>query len=263
MPANAATRPDDAAAIPANAAPIPADAPANATPIPADAPANATPIPANADATPANAPPNPANADAAPADGAPNADERDCVLVLTGPDAPQSTLAAALSGRYAVVHRQLSGDGADEVERIVAGLNRPLYALVGIAAAAAPALRLALERPELAPALVLVSPEFTPGPADAPGAADSLLDAETLGRLAVPLLAVPLLAVFGMDDPLAASGVPALLRERAPNGHICFVYAAGHNIENDRPEALANVVSDYLERRETFVVETGAHAINP
>ena len=222
MPANAATRPDDAAAIPADGAAIPADAAA------------------------------------ATAVAAPNADERDCVLVLTGPDAPQSPLAAALSGRYAVVHRQLSGDGADEAERIVAGLNRPLYALVGLAAAAAPALRLALERPELAAALVLVSPDLTPGPADAPGSADGLLDAETLGRLAVPLL-----AVFGMDDPLAASGVPALLRERAPNGHICFVYAAGHNIESERLDALTNVVSDYLERRETFVVETGNHAINP
>lgn len=246
MPANAAPRPDDAAT------------PANAAPSPAAAPANATPIPADADATPANAAPIPADTAAAPANAAPNADERDWVMVLTGPDAPQSPLAAALSGRYAVVHRQLSGDGADEVERIVAGLNRPLYALVGLAAAAAPALRLALERPELAPALVLVSPEFTPGPADAPGAADGLLDAETLGRLAVPLL-----AVFGMDDPLAASGAPALLRERAPNGHICFVYAAGRHIESERLDALTNVVSDYLERRETFVVETGAHAINP
>lgn len=215
-------------------------------------PTNAAPRPDDA-AIPANAAPSPAADDVAP-----NADERDCVLVLTGPDAPQSPLAAALSGRYAVVHRQLSGDGADEVERIVAGLNRPLYALVGIAAAAAPALRLALERPESAPALVLVSPELTPGPADAPDALPGLLEAETLGRLAVPLL-----AVFGMDDPLAASGVPAQLRERAPNGHICFVYAAGRHIETDRPAALANVVSDYLERRETFVVETGAHAINP
>lgn len=223
--------------------------PANAAPIPDDAaiPADATPIPADTAAVSANA--------------APNADERDCVLVLTGPDAPQSLLAAALQSRYAVVHRQLSGDGADEIERIVAGLNRPLYALVSLAAAAAPALRLALERPELTPALILVSPELTPGPADsanAPGAPPCLLDAETLGRLAVPLL-----AVFGLDDPLAASGAPSLLRERAPNGHICFVYAAGHNIESDRPAALAKVVSDYLERRETFVVETGNHAINP
>lgn len=225
MPANADTRPDDAAERPADGAPIPADTAA------------------------------------ALANAAPNADERDCVLVLTGPDAPYSPLAAALQSRYAVIHRQLSGGGADEVERIVAGLNRPLYALVGIAAAAAPALRLALERPELTAALALVSPELTPGPAgfpNAPDAAPGLLDAETLGRLAVPLL-----AVFGMDDPLAASGMPALLRERAPNGHICLVYAAGHNIENERLDALTNVVADYLERRETFVVETGNHAINP
>ena len=236
MPANAAPRPDDAAERPADGPPIPTDAAAS--------PANAAPIPADTTAAPANA--------------APNADERDCVLVLTGPDAPQSPLAAALQGRYAVIHLQLSGGGADEVERIAASLNRPLYALVSLAAAAAPALRLAVERPELAAALVLVSPELTPGPADAPGSPPGLLDAETLGRLAVPLL-----AVFGLDDPLAASGAPALLRERAPNGHICFVYAAGHNIESDRPAALANVVSDYLERRETFVVETGNHAINP
>ena len=225
-------------------------------------PANAAPTPDDTAAIPANAAPTPDDGAAIPVNTAPNPDERDCVLVLTGPGAPQSPLAAALPGRYAVVHCQLSGNGAGggldaAAERAATRLNRPLYALVGIGAAAAPALRLALERPERASALVLVSPDFAPGPAGAPGA-DGLLEAETLDRLAVPLL-----AVFGMEDPLAASGVPARLRERAPNCHICFVYAAGRQIEADRPEALTQVVSDYLERRETFVVETGAHAINP
>ena len=39
--------------------------------------------------------------------------------------------------------------------------------------------------------------------------------------------------------------------------------AAGHDIAADRPQALVNLVSDYLERRETFIVQNRSSVINP
>jgi hypothetical protein len=42
-----------------------------------------------------------------------------------------------------------------------------------------------------------------------------------------------------------------------------FVYDAGHAIAAERPEALAGVVSDFLERRETFIVSQVNTMINP
>jgi hypothetical protein len=41
------------------------------------------------------------------------------------------------------------------------------------------------------------------------------------------------------------------------------VYDAGHLIVAERPEALINVVSDFVERRETFVVSRQSGVINP
>jgi hypothetical protein len=42
-----------------------------------------------------------------------------------------------------------------------------------------------------------------------------------------------------------------------------FVYDAGPAIGADRPEAFAEVVADFLERREAFVISRGPTAIHP
>ena len=39
-----------------------------------------------------------------------------------------------------------------------------------------------------------------------------------------------------------------------PNCHLVFVYDAGHAISTDRPEAFTEVVADFLERHEAFVI---------
>ena len=43
-------------------------------------------------------------------------------------------------------------------------------------------------------------------------------------------------------------------REALPNGHLVYVYDATHTIGADRPEAFTELVSDFLARREQFVV---------
>jgi pimeloyl-ACP methyl ester carboxylesterase len=71
------------------------------------------------------------------------------------------------------------------------------------------------------------------------------------------------LVLFGSEDKMVAPEAARLYRARIPNSNIAFVYDAGHLIEAERPEALVNAVSDYVELRETFIVGHQTGIINP
>jgi pimeloyl-ACP methyl ester carboxylesterase len=86
-------------------------------------------------------------------------------------------------------------------------------------------------------------------------------DAEAERRLAEIPCAT--LVLFGSEDKMVAPEAARIYRARIPNSHIAFVYDAGHLIEAERPEALVNAVSDYVELRETFIVGRQTGIINP
>ena len=86
-------------------------------------------------------------------------------------------------------------------------------------------------------------------------------DAEAERRLGE--IACATLVLFGSEDMLVAPEAARIYRARIPNSTIAFVYDAGHLIEAERPEALVNAVSDYVERRETFIVGRQTGIINP
>ena len=71
------------------------------------------------------------------------------------------------------------------------------------------------------------------------------------------------LVLFGSEDKMVAPEAGRIYRERIPNSNLSFVYDAGHLIEAERPEALVNAVSDYVELREAFIVGRQAGIINP
>jgi pyruvate dehydrogenase E2 component (dihydrolipoamide acetyltransferase) len=71
------------------------------------------------------------------------------------------------------------------------------------------------------------------------------------------------LVLFGSEDKMVAPEAARIYRARIPNGNIAFVYDAGHLIEAERPEALVNAVSDYVELRESFIVGRQTGIINP
>jgi pimeloyl-ACP methyl ester carboxylesterase len=71
------------------------------------------------------------------------------------------------------------------------------------------------------------------------------------------------LVLFGSEDKMVAPEAARIYRARIPNSNIAFVYDAGHLIEEERPEALVNAVSDYVELRETFIVGRQTGIINP
>lgn len=128
------------------------------------------------------------------------------------------------------------------------------YGLVGVSDGANAALQHALANPETVDVLVLVSPTVI-----RPAAGDDTAELET--RLAD--VQCPTLVVFGQEDRSVMPDAAGIYRERIPNCNVAFVYAAGHDIAADRPQALVNLVSDYLERRETFIVQNRTNVINP
>ncbi len=173
-----------------------------------------------------------------------------------------------------------------------AGLTQ--YALIGVSLGADAALRLALLRPHAVTALILVSPTCVapeppqtppdpqpwqtptqtmlahpenpahPPPDPARAAALAALSQQWQNANALlPQLQTPTLAIFGQEDRLIPPQAPSLWRQQAPNCNICFIYDAAHAITLDRPQALHSLASDYLQRRETFIVENRNSQINP
>jgi pimeloyl-ACP methyl ester carboxylesterase len=86
-------------------------------------------------------------------------------------------------------------------------------------------------------------------------------DADLERRLAK--LHVPTLVLFGTEDRLIPAEMGRVYREIMPNCHLILVYDAGHHIDADRPEAFVSVVSDFLDRREQFVVTRTSSLIDP
>ena len=169
------------------------------------------------------------------------ADFTSTVVILDGAAVQSESLRQGLAERWRVTG-STPGPGAEQ------------YGLVGLSDGANAALHHALANPEAVDVLVLVSPT-----AIRPADNDDTAELET--RLSD--VQCPTLVVFGGDDKSTAPEAAAIYRERIPNCNVAFVYAAGHDIAVDRPQALVNLVSDYLERRETFIVQNRSGVINP
>ena len=76
-------------------------------------------------------------------------------------------------------------------------------------------------------------------------------------------LAAPTLVVFGTRDRMIAPEMGHVYKELIPSCHLVFVYDAGHAIGAERPEAFVEVVADFLERHEAFVVSRTETVIHP
>ena len=174
----------------------------------------------------------------------------------------------------------------------IGNLSTERYTLIGESFTASVALWHTLLTPDNVDALALVSP-IAILPAGDPTAADTanlLARPENAGRLPAGeppanwlalmrrlsggvhdaeleslLGEIPCatLAVFGLKDRMVAPEAARVYREKIPNCNVSLVYDAGHAIIADRPEALTGAVSDFVERRETFIVGRESGLINP
>jgi len=76
-------------------------------------------------------------------------------------------------------------------------------------------------------------------------------------------LSTPTLVLFGTLDRVIAPAMGRIYKDLMPNCHLVFVYDAAHAISTDRPEAFTEVVLDFLERHEAFVISRAETVIHP
>jgi pimeloyl-ACP methyl ester carboxylesterase len=88
-------------------------------------------------------------------------------------------------------------------------------------------------------------------------------DRDTELEALLPGLTTPTLVLFGTLDRLMPSELGRHYKALLPNCHLVLVYDAGHAISTERPEAFAEIVADFVERRETFVISRSATVIHP
>jgi len=82
-------------------------------------------------------------------------------------------------------------------------------------------------------------------------------------ELRLATLRVPMLVLFGTLDRVIPPQMGRLYKQLIPTSHLVLVYDAGHAIATDRPEAFEEVVSDFLERHQAFVVSRAETMIHP
>jgi pimeloyl-ACP methyl ester carboxylesterase len=129
------------------------------------------------------------------------------------------------------------------IDKAPSGSER--FGVIADSEAAAAGLALALERPEAVTALILIGPRLIQNDGRA-------VDEALIGRLGS--LKVPLLTVFGTKDKAAPPEAGRHYRERLANCNVVFVYDAGAAMADERPEAVAELATDFLHRGDTFLV---------
>lgn len=212
----------------------------------------------------------------------------------------QRLIAFELPGFGASPVNERSGsmkDLAATMGAAVSALGLERFSLWGISFGGKLALSLAVQAPERLEALVLAAPAAIrtasgglPSPADLPALlhahAERRLDTtplspevdakqrELVGRLIGPPrdaeletamreLGVPTLVLFGSEDRLTPPELGRHYREILPNCHFVIVYDAAHAIYDDRPEAFAAIVGEFLEHHEQFVVRRESGVLYP
>jgi pimeloyl-ACP methyl ester carboxylesterase len=204
---------------------------------------------------------------------------------LHGAGGPRATPAHdLLARRFRVIAFEMPGFGSSPENRRTAdmpalaatmaeaarnlGLDR--YNLMGTSFGGKMALWLAVKFPEQVSALVLASPAaIRPEGAEPPPGAPAIVarlrgpnrDLDLERRLRD--VATPTLVLFGTRDQVIPPEMGRFYKELMPNAHLVFVYDAGHRIDADRPEAFAEVVTDFLERHEAFVISRKNTVIHP
>jgi len=153
-----------------------------------------------------------------------------------------------LCQRFRVLAIEVSPDAtASAVALALTKLGIGSFDLLGSSRAGEVAVQLALLAPERVQALVLESPARP----DRARAADG----------PTVRLAIPTLVTIGTRD--GAGEMTRAFADQIADAHRVFVYDAGSAIGEDRPEAFAEVVIDFLERHEAFVISRADTVIHP
>jgi pimeloyl-ACP methyl ester carboxylesterase len=188
---------------------------------------------------------------------------------------------------------------ASTMARAAANLGLDTFNLMGTSFGGKVALWLALQEPNRVRALVLeapgaIRPHHVVPPESEPAAQARRLHAhpervEAIGPLDPDLWAkartlvlrlrgpnrdhelesrlseitTPTLVVIGTADGIIPPEIGRVYKDLMPNCHLVFVYDAAQAISVDRPHAFAEVVLDFLERHEAFIISRKTTVIHP
>jgi pimeloyl-ACP methyl ester carboxylesterase len=177
----------------------------------------------------------------------------DAVLLL------QPVLNRALADHLAVNHRVIGIEVRDpgkgpQISELVGAVLEQLriskYGLIAESELASAAIAHTIKSGGSVEALVLIAP-----PSDASNGASADLPLEQINA--------PTLVLFGTRDEIVAPETGRIYAARIPKCFYTLVYDSGHDIANDRPQALHAVVRDFLAHREKFVFPHESSVINP
>jgi pimeloyl-ACP methyl ester carboxylesterase len=162
---------------------------------------------------------------------------------------------------------------ASTMARAIETLGIDTFNLMGTSFGGKTALWLALEAPDRVLALTLEAPAaIRQAGAETPSGTPEEIalvqrlrgpdrDRDLEDRLEE--LPTPTLVLFGTLDRVIAPAMGRVYKDLMPNCQLVFVYDAAHAISTDRPEAFADVVVDFFERHEAFVIPRTQTVIHP
>lgn len=76
-------------------------------------------------------------------------------------------------------------------------------------------------------------------------------------------LDVPVLVLFGTVDKVVPMQMGSIYADILPKCFVMMVYDAAHAIDSDRPEAVAEAVTDFVARGERFLVSDKSGVVHP
>jgi pimeloyl-ACP methyl ester carboxylesterase len=155
---------------------------------------------------------------------------------------------AAVKALVAAQARLIEVEGeARALDQALAAERPARVSLVAEGDDAAMALRLALDRPDRIGSIVLLAPTIFEESGAARQGKEAI--AATLGAIDAPML-----ALFGTEDKAAPPEAARHYRGLNPRCHLVFVYDAGAAMGEERPEAVAELILDFVMRGERFIV---------
>lgn len=126
--------------------------------------------------------------------------------------------------------------------------------------------------PEEQSARLYAHPERQPLPALDPAAVDK--QRRLIGRVfgqsrdpaleaGLAALPAPTLVLFGTEDRVLAPELGRIYQEIMPRCRFVLVYDAGHAIAQERPEAFAALVADFIERKDAVATRATSSIVSP
>jgi len=174
------------------------------------------------------------------------------VVFLQSAEPTSAKVIEALKGSFRVVTFDISAaESTDGESELLSALSKlgPSVGLVASASVAKRVLKLTLAHPDLANAVALISPPSL-------GAGDKDL-VDTL-----PNVKPVVLALFGARSTADTTG-RRVYRQAIPKCHMMFVYDTDEHLAEQRPEAVAAALKDFMTVREGFLVTGKSGKIYP